>query len=664
MVKIAPYGTWESPITAARVAVASGGPRWADLHDGHAWWVELRPAEGGRLALLRADLRTGAAGEVLGAPWNVRNRLHEYGGRPWVVLGTGAAARVVFTEWADQRLYRADPNADPETGEPPAPISPLPDVPHGYRYGDPTPSPDGREVWCVRETVTGERPTDVRRDLVAVPLDGSAATDPGKVRVLSASHHFLSGPKLSPDGTHAAWLGWNHPNMPWDGTELCVAPVEADGTLGAHRVLAGGPCEAVCQVEWDGADAVLALTDPQGWWNLHRITLDGSATNLAPCAAELGGPMWTVGRRWFAKLGEGRFAVLRGGHLALLEESSGSVVDMAVDLPSWSADLAVADGRLVSIAAGPKTEDTVVSLDLATGAVTALTGQAEELPDPAYLPEPVERTFADAEGRPIPAYVLAPTNPDFAAPEGELPPYVVYVHGGPTGASTPDLSLTLAYFTSRGIGVVAVNYGGSTGYGREFRERLREQWGVVDVADCAAVALALAQEGSADRDRLAVRGGSAGGWTAAASLTSPISAGVYRCGTVMFPILDLRGWTAAGGQTHDFESRYVEGLVGTLPEHADRYAERSPANHADRLAGPVLMLQGLEDQICPPVQADAFMAGLAGSGIPHAYLTFDGEQHGFRKAETVRAALEAELSFYGQTLGFTTPGVNTLDLAR
>jgi dipeptidyl aminopeptidase/acylaminoacyl peptidase len=317
---------------------------------------------------------------------------------------------------------------------------------------------------------------------------------------------------------------------------------------------------------------------------------------------------------------------------------------------------------LTGIAAGPRSEDAVVRLDLATGELTAVTGQSAQLPDPAYLPMPREQIFTDPQGRPVPAFVYPPTSPDYAAPEDERPPYVVHVHGGPTGSFHPELSLTLAYFTSRGIGVVAVNYGGSTGYGREFRERLRGQWGVVDVADCAAVATALAEAGQADRERLAIRGGSAGGWTSAASLTSPISADVYRCGTVMYPILDLAGWTAEGGQTHDFESRYVEGLVGTLPEHADRYAERSPAGHADRLAGPVLMLQGLEDQICPPVQADEFIAGLDGSGIPHAYLTFDGEQHGFRKAETVRSALEAELSFYGQILGFTTPGVAKLDL--
>ncbi|GGP53794.1 dipeptidyl-peptidase 5 [Saccharothrix coeruleofusca] len=636
MVKIAPYGTWTSPVQAADVAAAGGGPQWVDLHRGRLWWAEGRPAEGGRVALVR-DGR-----DLLPPPWNLRNRVHEYGGRPWAVLETPEGDRVAFTHWDDQRIYLFDP-ADPD----PVPITPEPERRHGYRYADLTAGPGGTEVWCVRETVTGDARTDVRRELVAVPLDGSPA------RVLAASHHFMTGPRLSPDGRHFAWIGWDHPRMPWDGTELCVAEVGSD----RHRVLAGGPAEAVCQVEWEG-DALLALTDPDGWWNLHRISLDGTAVNLAPCREELGGPMWRLGQRWFAPVAPGRYAVLRSGALAVLDERTGTVTDVEVDLPWWSAQLAAHDGVLVGAAAGPRAETAVVSLDLATGELTRFT--PSEVAHAEYLPTPVERVFQGPDGE-VPAYLYPPHNPDFAAPEGELPPYVVHVHGGPTGRFSPVLDLELAYFTSRGIGVVAVNYGGSTGYGRAFRERLRGQWGVVDVNDCAAVARALADEGTADRARLGIRGGSAGGWTAAASLTSVKT---YRCGMVAFPILDLAGWTRQGGETHDFESCYVEGLVGPLPQAADRYAERSPVNRVDRLAGPVLLLQGLEDEICPPEQADRFAAALAGTGIAHAYLTFAGEQHGFRRAETIVAALQAELSFYGQVFGFTPLGVPVLELRR
>jgi dipeptidyl aminopeptidase/acylaminoacyl peptidase len=663
VVKIAPYGTWTSPIAAADVASSGGGPSWLDMHGAEVWWAESRPEEGGRLALCRHQPGIGVS-EVLTAPWNVRNRVHEYGGRPWAVIDTTAGPRLTFTNWSDQRLYVTDPNGP---GEPVA-ISPQPQRSHGWRYADLAAGPDGQTVWCVRETVTGDLPTDIRRDLVAVPLDSSAAEDDTAVRVLAATHHFMSGPKPSPDGRHATWLGWDHPAMPWDGTRLCVAEVGTGehGGFGQHRVLAGGPTEAVCQVEWDGPDALLALTDPQGWWNLHRIGLDGSVHNLHSCQEELGGPLWRLGSRWFTALGGGRFAILRGRRLAILDTTAGTLTDvpeLATDWPVCSANLAGHDGVLATIAAGPRKETEVLRLDLdaQTVRITELTAQPAELPDPAYLPVPQVRTFTDSQGRAIPAFVYLPTNPDFVAPDGELPPFLVHAHGGPTGSAAPVLDVGFSYFTSRGFGVVAVNYGGSVGYGREFRERLREQWGIVDVEDCAAVATALAKEGTADPDRLAVRGGSAGGWTSAASLTT---VEVYRCGTVMYPILDLSGWTATGGQTHDFESRYVEGLVGTLPEHADRYVQRSPSRHSDNVAGPVLMLQGLDDQICPPVQANEFIAALDDSGIQHAYLTFEGEQHGFRKAETIKVAHEAELSFYGQVLGFTTPGVPQLWLRR
>lgn len=656
MVKIAPFGAWTSPISAADVAAAGRGTQWVDLHRGRVWWAEPRPTEGGRITLLRTDGH-GSPEELLGAPWNLRNRVHEYGGRPWTVLDAPDSEQVAFTNWDDQRVYVVDSAGRTE----PVPISPEPERHHGLRYADLSADPSGTAVWCVRETVTGDRPTDVRRDLVGLPITGAAATDPDAVCALGASHHFMSGPKRSPDGRHAAWFGWDHPRMPWDGTELCVASVLADGAFGPHRVLAGGPTESVCQVEWDGPDALLALTDPDGWWNLYRLGLDGSSRNLAPCQEELGGALWMLGMRWFAPLGDGRHAVLRSGRLAVLDERTGTVTDVDTELPVWSALLAAGDGVVVSAAGSPTRETVTVRLDLANGKLTELRGRPSPVPDEAYLPIPLERRFPGPDARAVPAYVFAPRNPDFAGPDDVRPPYVVHVHGGPTARFSPALSLDIAYFTSRGIGVVAVNYGGSTGYGRAFRETLNDQWGVVDVHDCAAVITALAQDGTADPGRLGIRGGSAGGWTSAASMTS---VDVYRGATIMFPILDLTGWTRDGGETHDFESRYLESLVGSLPEHADRYADRSPMNHVDRLAGPVLLLQGLEDEVCPPEQAGRFVAALDGSGVPHAYLTFAGEQHGFRRAESVQAALEAELSFYGQVFGFTAPDVPELELRR
>lgn len=643
MSTIASYGTWQSPITATAVAAAGGNPQWVGTVGDQIWWARPKPEEGGRLTLVRSV--NGRQREMLPAPWNARNRVHEYGGRPWVMLPAPEGDRLAFTHWDDQRVYLLAPDSTAE----PQPLTPEPRVRHGFRYAELTAGPDGTEIWCVRETVTGNRPTDVRRDLVAIPVTG------GEPRVLAATHHFMTAPQPSPDGTRLAWLGWNHPAMPWDGTELCVADL-SDGVAGEHAVITGGPREAVCQFRWETADTLLAMTDPDGWWNLHRVSLDGTRRNLAPCEAELGGPMWVLGGSWFAPLGDGRHAVINSGRLAVLDEQAGTVTEVPVERDIWITLTAAGGGAVIGVAGSGTAAPTVVSWR--PGEQPAV---LDERPTPhaGYLPAVRQRTFTDAKGTTVPAYVYHPHNPDYTAPDGELPPYLVHVHGGPTGCVHGNMSLDFAYFTSRGIGVVAVNYGGSVGYGRAFRERLREQWGMVDVADCAAVAEALAGEGTVDPQRLAVRGGSAGGWISAASLTSVTT---YRCGTVMFPILDLAGWTADGGETHDFESQYIYGLVGDPREHPDRYRDRSPAHHADRLAGPVLMLQGLEDQICPPVQADRFMAGLDGSGIPHAYLTFAGEQHGFRRAETIEAALQAELSFYGQVFGFTPAGVPTLQL--
>lgn len=359
-------------------------------------------------------------------------------------------------------------------------------------------------MWLVRERSTGPRRVDIARDLIAVPLDG------GPERVLTASHHFLTAPRLSPDGTHAAWIGWNHPAMPWDGTELCVAELDENGTFGPRRVLAGAADISVCQVEWESADSLLALLDPDGWWNLHRVGLDGASTNLAPAEQEIGGAQWKLGARWFVPLGDGRFAVIASGRLAILDETTREVtpVAAAAELTAWSTNgFAVHEGAIVGIAAGPKREGAVVKVGLGGGTVTEL-ASAPEPPSPAYLSIPVERVFTNDDGDRIPAFVHLPANADYAAPDGELPPLLVYPHGGPTGRDSAVLDYEIAYFTSRGIAVVTVNYGGSTGYGRAYRERLREQWGVVDVADCATVAEALAAEGTVDGDGLAIRGGS------------------------------------------------------------------------------------------------------------------------------------------------------------
>lgn len=647
----APYGTWPSPIDAALAAAHDGRPDWVGYVGDETWWTEPRPGEGGRRALIRrrAD---GSEESLLPAPWNVRTRVIEYGGRPWTAESRGGAPLVVFAHFADQRLYRYEPGGEPR------PLTPLSPVGGGLRWAEPQLDLERGEVWCVLEEYTGDDPGDVRRVLAAVPLDGSAAEDRGAVRELTEERHrFVTAPRISPDGRRAAWLAWDHPRMPWEGTELRVAEVGADGTLhGAHTV-AGGEHEAVAQVEWAPDGGLLYSSDRGGWWNLYRDDVP-----LCTREEEFGGPLWQLGLRWFAPLDSGLIAVVHGKGstvLGILDPESGEIVDAAGPWTEFAANLAVHGGRVAAIGASPRTAYEVVELDTVTGRARAVGARHRDPVDPAYYPEPQIRVFTGPDGREVHAQVFPPHHPEHTAPDGELPPYVIWAHGGPTSRVPLVLDLEIAYFTSRGIGVAEVNYGGSTGYGRAYRERLREQWGVVDVEDCAAVARALAEEGTADPGRLAIRGGSAGGWTTAASLTTT---GVYACGTILYPVLDLTSW--ASGGTHDFESRYMESLIGPFTEVPTRYTERSPASHADRLAAPFLMLQGLDDVICPPVQCEEFLARVQGKGVPHAYLTFEGEGHGFRRADTVIRALEAELSLYAQVFKLDVPDVPRLELHR
>ncbi|MET7290711.1 prolyl oligopeptidase family serine peptidase [Streptomyces griseoloalbus] len=646
------YGEWPSPIDAATAAAHDGSPEFAGFVGDEVWWTEPRPTEAGRRTLVRrrAD---GTEESVLPAPWNVRSRVIEYGGRPWAgTVRDGGGPLVVFVNFADQRLYRYEPGGEPR------PLTPVSPVGQGLRWAEPVPLPERGEVWCVLEEFTGDGPSDVRRVLAAVPLDGSAAEDRDAVRELSdARHRFVTGPRLSPDGRRAVWLGWDHPRMPWDGTELVLADVAPDGALRDARTVAGGPEESIAQVDWSHDGRLLYASDRTGWWNLYR---DGEP--VCPREEEFGGPLWKLGHRWFAPLDTGLIAVLHGrGALALgvLDPETGEVVDAAGPWSEFAPSLAAHGERVVAVGAGPRSAHEVVELDTRTGRARVIGAAHEDAVDPAYFPEPQVRTFTGPDGREIHAHIHPPHHPELTGPADQRPPYVIWAHGGPTGRVPLVLDLEIAYFTSRGIGVAEVNYGGSTGYGREYRNRLREQWGVVDVEDCAAVALALADEGTADRERLAIRGGSAGGWTTAASLTTT---DVYACGTIIYPVLDLTGWGT--GETHDFESQYLESLIGPRAEVPERYAQRSPAAHADRLTAPFLLLQGLDDVICPPVQCERFLARLAGRDVPHAYLTFEGEGHGFRRAETMVRALEAELSLYAQVFEMKPPGVPTLELGR
>nr|WP_168513077.1 prolyl oligopeptidase family serine peptidase [Streptomyces sp. S1D4-11]QIY99379.1 S9 family peptidase [Streptomyces sp. S1D4-11] len=651
------YGSWPSPIDAALAAAHDGHPEFVGFVGDEAWWTEPRPTEGGRRTLVRRQA-DGTQEPVLPAPWNVRSRVIEYGGQPWAGEMRPEGPFVVFVNFADQRLYAYEPDAPDARPRPLTPVSP---VGGGLRWVDPRLRPELGEVWCVLEEFTGDGPTDVRRVVAAVPLDGSAAQDRDAVRELTdGSHRFVTGPRLSPDGGQAAWLAWDHPRMPWDGTELILADVTEHGTLRGARPVAGGPEESIAQADWTPDGTLLYASDRTGWWNLYRL---GEDTPVCPREEEFGGPLWKIGYRWFAPLESGLVAVVHGRGataLGILDPETGEVVDAAGPWTEFTPTLAVHGSRIVGVAASPRSAYEVVELDARTGRARVIGAGHADPVDPAHYPEPQIRTFTGPAGREVHAHIYPPHHPDHVAPGDELPPYVVWAHGGPTGRAPLVLDLEIAYFTSRGIGVAEVNYGGSAGHGREYRNRLREQWGIVDVEDCAAVALALAEEGTADRHRLAIRGGSAGGWTAAASLTGT---DVYACGTILYPVLDLGEW--GSGETHDFESQYLETLIGPIAEVPGRYVERSPSERADRITAPFLILQGLDDVICPPAQCERFLARLArstGRRVPHAYLTFEGEGHGFRRADTMVRALESELSLYAQVFGLRPPGIPTLHL--
>jgi dipeptidyl aminopeptidase/acylaminoacyl peptidase len=661
-----PYGTWPSPITAADVAGRRRLVSFPRRIGKDVWWQERLPAEEGRVTVVHL----GADGRrrlLLPGPWNARTRVHEYGGLSYLpVPARGDAAdgqtAVMFVNYADQRLYLLGPAGpgSPDGGDP-RPLTPEPDGGPEHpslRYADFTLSPGHDEVWCVQERHHGGK---VTRAIVAVPLDGSAAESPGAVRELVTGSDFYAFPTPSPDGQRLAWICWNHPRMPWDGTELRVALVE-DGVPGQGRLVKGGMQESVLAPLWRNATSLYVVTDWPGWWNLYQVGLVGQPPQaLYPAEEEFANPLWQLGERPYAMLGDGRLAVLhgRGGmRLGVLDPETAELADLDIGYPVFASGLSADGMSILGVAGGPAAPLSLIRVDAATGAVEVLCQEAEAVPDAAYLPVPRQVTLEGRFGRTVHALVYPPANPDVTAPEGELPPYVVWVHGGPTAHEVALLDTEKAYFTSRGIGVIDVNYGGSTGYGRRYRERLRRQWGVLDVEDAIAAARALADTGEADGARLAIRGGSAGGWTALAAVTTHAGSGsVFSAAVSYYGVADLCEFAS---QTHDFESRYLDGLVGPLPGFEAVYAERSPAGHVTGATPPVLLLQGLDDPVVPPAQSEAIAAQLAAHGIRHAYLSFKGESHGFRRADTIAACLEAELSFYGQILGFSPPGIPAL----
>ncbi len=623
-------GTWPSPLSAADVACAGISFGEVAVTDGGRtiWWSESRPAEKGRTTILRRT-GDGPVEEMLPLGLDARTRVHEYGGACWLVLGDG----FVTSDLHDQRLWRVEGGV----------ATPLtPETEQRDRFGDPVLLPGGTHLACVREQVADT----VTHSLVSVPLDGS-----GVVTVLWDASDFVCTPRLSPDGCSLAFLTWDHPQMPWDGSQVRVGSL-AGNVLSRVRLVLGDARTAMQQPVWRPDGSLVAVGEVDGWWNL----VDSDGAPLWRVDEECGWSMWQLGTSSVAVVSGNRLAVVHGQaqrNLSLLG-ADGVVTPLNLPFTSWRPVLAASGKTVVGVAAGPDSKERVIAVDVASGRWHEVAGP--EQPDPSWTAIPEMIMVPSVDGRVTHAVLYPPTSPLAELPAGVAGPYVLAVHGGPTGHTPVRYDAEIAYFTSRGIGVVEVNYGGSTGYGRPYRDALRGNWGVVDVEDCEAVARWLLDEGKASQ--VAIRGGSAGGWTVLAALTRGGS--VFGAGASYYGVVDLVPFAST---THDFESRYLDGLIGPLPEALDLYVERSPLTHVDRLDRPLLVLQGLDDPVVPPEQAELLIAALKQKGVRYAYLPFAGESHGFRDAANVAASLEAELSFYGQVFGFVPPGVSVLPLS-
>jgi dipeptidyl aminopeptidase/acylaminoacyl peptidase len=744
----APYGSWRSPITASRIAEGAVSLGWPQAVGAALYWVEMRPRESGRYVVVRRA-PDGTVTDVTPASVNARTLVHEYGGGMYEAFATAAAAgaggaaegdasgdeSVVFSAFDDQRLYRQDlEDGGGAAGRwsAPRPLTPEPPAPRAFRYADGRVTPDRRRFFSVRERHLAD---EVVNDLVVLP-----AGDAGEPTVVASGHDFFSSPRPSPDGRLLAGLCWDHPNMPWDGTELWVAALDEEDRQTAAVRVAGGEEESVVQPLWAPDGGLLFVSDRSGWWNLYRVepaelagalagadaaqdalapgashpvarptAAPGLGAALLPMEAEFAKPQWVFGVQNAVFLPDGRLAAFctrDGLDRVVVLAPDGGVREPDCELTSIASIVAVGD-RLGVVGGGPTVAARVALVDPETGDVETVRSSLAWEPARAYLSMPraiefptayepgsvtgplaeeiarlgggaaglavasdrvepaaaARRESAAAEdagpqavstaGAAAPAVLTAhalyyaPHNPDVEPAEGELPPLLVISHGGPTSAAESTLSLSIQFWTSRGFAVVDVNYGGSSGHGRAFRDRLKGNWGIVDTIDCINAARYLVARGDADPARLAVRGGSAGGYTTLNALTRH---DVFAAGASYFGLADLEMFVAGG--THKFEERYLIGLVGPYPERADVYRERSPIHHVDDIRCPVIVLQGLEDAIVPPAQAEIIVAALRRNRLPHAYLAFEGEQHGFRKAENIVRSLEAELSFYGQVFGF------------
>jgi dipeptidyl aminopeptidase/acylaminoacyl peptidase len=634
MPAVAPFGSWQSPITPDLVASEGGvGFGYVDISADGTYWTESRPHEQGRTALVfRAH--DGEPVDAVPAGFNVRTRVHEYGGGSWF---RGGREVIFCSSFDDSRLYRLE-----RVGAEPQPITPEPTEQHALRYADGRVFADGRLIVCVRET---HGAGEAKNELVVLPSDGSA-----EPRVIATGRDFYAAPRPSPDGASLAWLAWDHPHMPFEGTDLCVAPLTADGSVSGGRRVAGSEHESIFQPEWSADGLLHFVSDRTGWSNLY-VEHGGEVRALTSEEADLGYPQWVFDLSRYAFLDDGRIACVftraAVDSLELLDPRTGELAVLDLPYSSYSSpSIRAHESKLVFTASAPTEWPAVVEVDVQSSDRRILRRSSELKLDERYLSVAQPIAFAGTDGLTSHGFYYAPTNPEYVGPDGELPPLVVSVHGGPTAHVTTALDLHVPVFTSRGIAVVDLNYGGSTGYGRDYRDRLRHRWGEVDVEDSAAAVRYLGERGEIDPERVQITGGSAGGYTTLMALAVRDE---FASGASYFGVADL---VTFHGDTHKFESHYDDYLVGPWPEAREVYRERSPVTHADSISDPLLLLQGLDDKVVPPSQSEVIVDALKARGIPYAYIPFAGEGHGFRRAENIERAAAAHLSFLAQVSGF------------
>jgi len=628
MPKTSPYGSWKSPITSDLIVQGGIGLGQIQFDGDDLYWVEQRPSEAGRNVVVKRT-RDGKISDVTPAPFNARTRVHEYGGAAYVVdRGT-----VYFSNYADQRVYRHD------LGSAPRAITPAVDL----RYADAVIDRARNRLIAVREDHTGSG--EAVNTIVALNLNGDDAGRSAKILV--HGKNFYSNPRLNAAGTKLAWLQWNHPNMPWDGTELWVAELDGRGEVASPKKIAGGENESIFQPEWAPDGALYFVSDRTGWWNLYRER-NGQVEAMHPRAAEFGVPLWVFGLTTYAIESASRIVCTYsqlGSHLAILDTSTRQLDEIKTPYTSLG-NPRVSNGRVAFIAGSASQPSSLVLLDLKTRKLDVLRRSTEIKIDPGYISTPQAIEFPTENKLTAHAIYYPPTNKDFSAEKNSKPPLIVKSHGGPTSATGTTLNLGIQYWTSRGFAVVDVNYGGSTGYGRAYRERLNGTWGVVDVDDCVNAAKHLVKKNLADGKRLAITGGSAGGYT---TLTAIALRNVFTAAASHFGIGDLEIFAK---DTHKYESRYLDRLVGPYPEKRDVYRARSAMNFVDNINCPLILFQGLEDKIVPPNQSQMMFDAVKKKGIPCAYVAFEGEQHGFRQAKNIKRSLDGELYFYSKVFGF------------